>query len=251
MSNVRRVVVSKTASGEPGTPPPVVVVPLREPPPPPNPLPFRSRRSGRPSATFTLNGRPPRACPSKHNARCSEGRSSNSRKYPRGRSVSRFRTMRTSAMAHAFAAKSPTTSSWEHSYGKFPTNAVNGGAVGIGRVGRGGCARSWYPGGDPKCPAGGCSGWFPWLAKPPGGDPKFGVADPKFGWLPLMGAPTAPKGAPTPTTGRAPTGPPGAPNPAGPRETVCPAIPSPCPGAPQLPPPPFPGCCCPPGDPNA
>ena len=37
--------------------------------------------------------------------------SSNSRKYPRGRSVSLLRTMRTSAMAHALAVKSPTTSS--------------------------------------------------------------------------------------------------------------------------------------------
>ena len=66
--------------------------------------------------------------------------SSNSRKYPRGRSVSLLRTMRTSAIAHALAVKSPTTSSLGHSYGKLPTNAVKGGEDGTGIVGRTGRA---------------------------------------------------------------------------------------------------------------
>ena len=57
VSNVRRVVVSKTASGEPGTPPPVVVVPLREPPPPPPP---RTRCRSGPGA----RAGPPRRSPS-------------------------------------------------------------------------------------------------------------------------------------------------------------------------------------------
>ena len=68
--------------------------------------------------------------------------SSNSRKYPRGRSVSLLRTMRTSAIAHALAVKRPTTSSLGHSYGKLPTNAVKGGEDGTGIVGRAGRA-SW------------------------------------------------------------------------------------------------------------
>ena len=53
--------------------------------------------------------------------------------------MSRLRTTRTSATSHPSFTNSPTTSSCGHSYGKFPTNAVNGGSDGIGIFGR--CGR--------------------------------------------------------------------------------------------------------------